>query len=280
MSLYDDIQKVRKIPETDENVVFIRREDSDTVKRNPKLKIVRRPRNENLYDFDISSSQSYDLPSHSQNALPQEYILQENEIASSIIVANCGINYSNEKLEEHWKMRQKEASLSSKDTSFKKDVQSDNCDDKNLITEVSGNTKIEDKDNIENIESILKKCRLNKNAVVRGLLNSQKISINDLYLPNDSTDIKKDNMPDANVPSISQENYTRLVQCPEASEVFVPFLQVGPIPEDKNIDFTVPHIGKKKATTPRQFYVNMNDSEFNFVKTNSVKKKKPFNKNK
>ncbi|KOX74443.1 hypothetical protein WN51_00426 [Melipona quadrifasciata] len=229
-----------------------------------------------LYDFDTSSSQSYDLSSSSQNALPQEHILHENEIASSIIAANCGINYSNEKLEEHWKMRQKEASLCSKDTSFKKDVQSGNYNDKNLITEVSNeNTKIEDKDNIENIESILKKCRLNKNAVVRGLLNSQKISINDLYLPNDSTDIKKDNMPDANVPSISQENYTRFVQCPEASEVFVPFLQVGSIPEDKykNIDFTVPHIGKKKATTPRQFYVNMDDSEFNFVKTGSVKKK-------
>ncbi|CAD1480591.1 unnamed protein product, partial [Heterotrigona itama] len=235
MSLYDDIQKLSKIPETNENVVFIRREESDIVKRNPKLRKLRPPRNENV----------------------------SNCIAS----ANCGINYSNEKLEEHWKIRQKKASLYSKDTSFEKNIQSDNCDHKNLTTEISNeNTKIEDKDNIENVENILKKCRLNKNAVIKGLLKSQKISINDLYVPNDSID-KKDNMLDENIPSSSQENY--IVQCPEASEVFVPSLQLGPIAEDKykDIDFTVPHIGKKKAITPLQFYINMDDSEFNFVKT-------------
>ena len=48
MSLYDDIKKVSTIPEANENIVFVRREDSDIVKRNPKLKKLRPPRNENV----------------------------------------------------------------------------------------------------------------------------------------------------------------------------------------------------------------------------------------
>lgn len=42
-----------------------------------------------LYDFNTSSSQSYYLPSNSQKYdLPQENILRENEIASSILAVN------------------------------------------------------------------------------------------------------------------------------------------------------------------------------------------------
>lgn len=59
MSLYDDIQKVRKIPQTDENVVFIPREDCDRVKRNLKLRKLRPPRNENVSNFVASVKQLY-----------------------------------------------------------------------------------------------------------------------------------------------------------------------------------------------------------------------------
>ena len=54
MTLYDDIQKVRKIPQIDDNVVFVRREDYDTVKRNPKLRKPKPPRNENVSNFVAS----------------------------------------------------------------------------------------------------------------------------------------------------------------------------------------------------------------------------------
>lgn len=66
-----------------------------------------------------------------------------------------------------------------------------------------------------------------------------------------------------------------LVQCPEDTEVFVQPLQAyGNIDENKykNIDFTVPHLGKKKIVTPGQFYIHMDNSDFDFIKKDINKK--------
>ncbi|XP_033361132.1 uncharacterized protein LOC117239564 isoform X1 [Bombus vosnesenskii] len=275
MSLYADIQKVTQIPQTDENVVFVRRKESNTVKRNPKLKKFKPPQNANLYDYDCNDG---------PHDVLQERSIHENEIASSIIEANCGVNYSNEKLEEHWKLRQMKASLKSKDCTFKENLKSDTCDYKNSTTETCNGismleTSTKDKNNIENVESTLKKCGLNKNAVIKGLLKSHTISINDLHIPNDCTNIRQNNIQNENVPSsssLSQENCMKLIPFPEDPEVLVQSLQVhGHIDENKykNIDFSVAHIGKKKAITARQFFINMSDSEFDFVKPHKMDKK-------
>lgn len=53
MSLYADIQKVTQIPQTDENVVFVRRKESNTVKRNSKLKKHKPPQNVNVSNYIV-----------------------------------------------------------------------------------------------------------------------------------------------------------------------------------------------------------------------------------
>lgn len=162
-----------------------------------------------MYDYDCNNG---------QHDVLQERSIHENEIASSIIEvniiyiyslklmmytweiqidfvlqANCGVNYSNEKLEEHWKLRQMKASLKAKDYTFKENLKSDNYDSTtetyNGISMLE--TSAKDKNNTENVENTLKKCGLNKNAVIKGLLKSNTISINDLHIPNDCTNIRQ-----------------------------------------------------------------------------------------
>lgn len=53
MSLFADIQKVTQIPQTDENVVFVRRKESNTFKRNPKLKKIKPPQNANVSNYIV-----------------------------------------------------------------------------------------------------------------------------------------------------------------------------------------------------------------------------------
>lgn len=49
MNLYAEIQKVTQIPQTDENIVFIRRKDS--YEQNPKLKKIKVPQNVNVSNY-------------------------------------------------------------------------------------------------------------------------------------------------------------------------------------------------------------------------------------
>lgn len=75
--------------------------------------------------------------------------------------------------------------------------------------------------------------------------------------------------------NLTEENCDiTLIQCPEDPDVLVRPLQVYGIDETKykDIDFTVPHIGKKRIVTPRQFYVQMDDSGFDFVKKDTKRK--------
>ncbi|OAD57512.1 hypothetical protein WN48_01921 [Eufriesea mexicana] len=267
MDLYSDIKKLTQIPQADENVVFIRRKESYALKQNQKLKNLKSPPNENLYDLD--DSQSYDKS--------LKCSLHENEIASSIHEVNI-MHYANENIEKHWKNRQMKTNSNSKDNIFPETLVPNNCHE-NSSTEVCNTISMlrtNENKRTEDAEDILKKCGLNRNALIKGLLNNHIISVKDLDIPNDYTDVKSKkciNVQKENVPSentLYQEDCMKLVQCPEDPEVFVQSLQVhGHIDESKykNIDFTVPHIGKKNIVTPRQYFINT-DSNFDFIKKN------------
>lgn len=49
MNLYAEIQKVTQIPQTDENIVFVRRKDS--YEQNLKLKKIKVPQNVNVSNY-------------------------------------------------------------------------------------------------------------------------------------------------------------------------------------------------------------------------------------
>ncbi|XP_031847029.1 uncharacterized protein LOC116433260 isoform X2 [Nomia melanderi] len=246
MSIYSDIKKATQIPLTDEISSFIRQRKSNVPKKNPKLSKPKRPRNMNLYDED-DNNETDDLEQNF-NDLPKQ--LYENEIAFAIKQANCGINYSNENLEKHLKARQIEATLNSsvKDDSKNNDVTGD----------------------VENEEYFLKLYKLNRNAAIRGLLRNHKISLHDLRRPNTSKHKEHKSETHVQLNNLTEENYPmKLVPHPEDSEVFVqPIHAYGKLDENKykNIDFSVPRIGKKNTVTPRKFYVSMDESEFDFVK--------------
>nr|XP_012137670.1 PREDICTED: uncharacterized protein LOC105662113 isoform X2 [Megachile rotundata] len=280
MSLNNDIQKITQIPYCDENSLFILQQEHDSIKRNRKMRKFKSPKNEGLFDND-NLSQSF------TNLSQEPCFLPTHEIASSIKEATGGIDYSNETLEEQWKIRQLEASLKSQVLDKKLSLVNNHCDYKNSVvgTDIDSSLseiKTDEKHKIKDEENILKQCRLNKNAAIRGLIKRQLISVKDLEVPDNSTDVRYENnkhvqSTNAYSPSnLEENNCMRLVPHNEDPEVFIQPIQAeGGIDASKykNIDFTVPHIGKKKVVTPRQFFLSMDDSDFDFVKADIKQKK-------
>ncbi|XP_076375529.1 uncharacterized protein LOC117219422 isoform X2 [Megalopta genalis] len=221
MSIYRDIQKVTQIPYSDETSTFVRHRESTISKRNRRINKPKLPRNAN---------------------------------------ANCGINYSNQILEEQWKAKQIKANLNAA-----------------VKTGYNYNNTCSKVESIEDEEYLLKKYRLHKNAAIRGLLKNHKISLNDLQIPNKSDTIGEKEeahvQHDSPLNNLMEGKYSmKLVQCPEEPEVFVTCEKLDEN-EYKDIDFTVPRLGKKKKVTPIQYYLNEDDSGFDFVK-NNIKGKK------
>lgn len=112
-----------------------------------------------------------------------------------ILQATGGIDYSNEKLEEQWRIRQTEANLRSLDSnkSSPSITNSYGYNNSNLESGTDSSLseiKTDKGKQTEVEETILKKCRLNKNAAIRGLLRNHMISTNDLQVPVGSMDVK------------------------------------------------------------------------------------------
>ncbi|XP_026671121.1 uncharacterized protein LOC108627119 isoform X2 [Ceratina calcarata] len=254
MNLSRDIQKIRQVPLPDDTALFVRRRDynENRVFRKPKT-----PPNAQLLDFDTDPGNSR----YNATSVPQE-ILQEDQIASAIDKVNGGINYSNEASERHWE--KETSSVHNKEDLEKSNIAVNTKTNSELM--MLGNSNSEE--NIQDQENILKQCKLHKNAVVRGLLKQQLIRINDLMLPSD-TEIKSNRIQTASPSTKPKTQFVQLVPCPEDPDVLIQPLQAyGRIDETKykDIDFTVPRVGTKKTVTPRKYYTNLNDSDFEFVK--------------
>ncbi|XP_029041212.1 uncharacterized protein LOC114875272 isoform X1 [Osmia bicornis bicornis] len=283
MSLFTDIKKRTQIPCSDENPLFVLQQDY--INRNQRIRKHRTPKNVNLYGNSDDGNYNGSCDDLSQ----QQYCLPENEIASSIREATGGIDYSNEKLEEQWRIRQTEANLKSHDTISNKSSSSINNNYGYNNSNVESGTdsslseiKTVERKQTEVEETILKKCRLNKNAAIRGLLKNHMISTKDLQMPVGSTDVGyKNNIDVQNTdvfPSsnLSEDTCMKLVPYEEDPDIFMqPIQAYGGIDENKyqDIDFSVPHVGKKTIVTPLQFFLSIDDSDFDFVKKDTKKKK-------
>lgn len=179
MDLSANIEKIRQVPVPDDNALFIRRQgyNENRVFRKPKT-----PPNAHLFDLDNDTK---DRDGKSYNSVPQE-ILHEEQIASAIQRANCR-DYSNETTERHWEKMQREASS----VHNRKDLEVSNIaangqTSSELSTLESSKSKEDIKENVKDEENILKQCKLNKNAVIRGLLKQHLITVNDLVPPADA----------------------------------------------------------------------------------------------
>lgn len=77
----------------------------------------------------------------------------------------------------------------SEDNIFSETLVPNNSDNENSSTEICNTIpalRINENERREDEQDVLKKCGLNRNAVIKGLLNNQIISLNDLCVPNDS----------------------------------------------------------------------------------------------
>ncbi|XP_053989164.1 uncharacterized protein LOC128881827 [Hylaeus volcanicus] len=261
MSIFNDIKKVTEIPYSDEHSLFIRQKEG---KRSRKIGKPKSARNANLYDDsddDKDRRNHYDEPSQ----------LHESEIACSI-KEYSGISYSNELIERNIKARQKTVSLNSNKPLGKFALRETSYSHSDSSTE----TVTPEINEPETKETILQKCKLNRNAAIMGLLKTNKISIDDLQMPNNfkcTKDNSESNLQSENASSSRDSTEGKyemeLVQLPEDPDVYLHPLQAyGSIDENKykDIDFTVPHLGKKKTVTPLEYYLTMDDSGFDFVK--------------
>ncbi|XP_043264775.1 uncharacterized protein LOC122404665 isoform X2 [Colletes gigas] len=247
----------------------------------PKIKI-KSDRPLFLYDFD-------NVPDMDNQTYTDEHPeVNENEIISAIKEFS-DTDYTNEMIEKNLKAKQSAASLNSKETYADNSflfVKTD-CNSSNVNVEANDKTsmsviELDGQEYIETEANILKRCKLNKNAAFIGLLKTNKISLSDLQVPNDSNYTKHNSDTSAQNESVSttsdltEGKYNmKLVQCPEDPEVFVQPLQAyGHLDENKykDINFSVPHLGKKKIVTPRQYYVSLDESSLDFVRRD-VKKK-------
>ncbi|XP_078046868.1 uncharacterized protein LOC144475149 isoform X2 [Augochlora pura] len=231
MSVYKDIQKATQIPYSEENPIFIRYQKSTLAKKKPRINKQQLPRNSNWLTDDDDDDDDDDDGKKDGNEQkydsPRE--LCEDQIASFIQEANCGVNYSNKNVEEQWRTRQTRDDL-------KSTVKTD-CSDNNPLNKV---------ENIEDEEYLLKKCKLHKNAAIRGLLRNNKISLNDLQTPNKFNNVGEESgthaLSDIPLNDFTEGKYSmKLVQCPEEPEVFVACGKLD-ANEYKDIDFTVPRL--------------------------------------
>ncbi|XP_076633527.1 uncharacterized protein LOC143347839 isoform X2 [Colletes latitarsis] len=280
MNIYSDIDKVTQIPYTDVNSLFVYQGQINSSNR--KLTKSKPPRNENLYDFDNAT----DMDNQMYTDEPSE--VNEIEIVSAIKEFS-GTDYTNEMIEKNFNAKQSAASLNSKEPYVDNNFcfVKTNYNSNNVNVEASDKTsmaviKIDEREHTETEANILKRYKLNKNAAFIGLLKTNKISLSDLQIPNDSkytkhnSDTSTQNESVSPTSDLTEEKYSmKLVPYPEDPEVFVQPLQAyGHLDENKykDINFSVPHLGKKKIITPRQYYVALDDSSFDFVKRD-VKKK-------
>lgn len=105
-----------------------------------------------------------------------------------------GINYTNEMIEKTLKAKQA-ATLKSSCLENNLSLTKTNCNCNNSNVEANNKIsisviKFDEKKDIEDEENILKRCKLNKNAAIIGLLKSHKISLSDLQIPSDSIRVK------------------------------------------------------------------------------------------
>ncbi|KAK2574943.1 hypothetical protein KPH14_008708 [Odynerus spinipes] len=274
MDIHGAIKKATQIPKTNGDASFVRlqKPDQATLDRNMNKRKLKAPRNIKLIEQD-------DLPSAELHDWNTKYTLNENEILSSIKAVNGGVSYSNKSLEDHWKLKQSDCNSNMRHFKANTSTFKSSCSYSN-ITETSN---VEDKksnkpkENIENnedsnsVHEVLKKCKLSKNAVILGLLNSNKITLEDLQIPEKSNfkNEKSQTHSDIQTDDIARKY---LLQHPDEPDVYIHSLQMMEKLEKSKgnmTNFIVEHVGVKKTITPQQYYVTeTDDTSFKFVKKN------------
>ncbi|XP_046823271.1 putative uncharacterized protein DDB_G0286901 [Vespa crabro] len=124
---------------------------------------------------------------------------------------------------------------------------------------------IENNEDSHSVQEILKQCKLSRNALILGLLNSKQITTEDLHIPS----LKHEtfhNQSDLQTEDIAVGNH--LIQHPEDPDVYIHPLQLMKKSKD-HANLMIDYVGIKEVVTPKQYYINETDNmSFNFIKRN------------
>ncbi|XP_011881458.1 PREDICTED: uncharacterized protein LOC105569533 isoform X2 [Vollenhovia emeryi] len=121
-------------------------------------------------------------------------------------------------------------------------------------------------------DKCIKKNIFHRNAAIMGLVRTKKITLHDLTNSNENTARRRNNVETLHGSTFDEcdgdECQVESVPHDEDSEICVHPLQMGiDAKKCKDIDFTVPRIGKKKKVTPTDHYLHESDDSFlDFVK--------------
>lgn len=187
MSLCKDIEKATHMNWNNDHTLFVQTTDRFTESDNLSKLHKKPPKNENIFENDAIEN---------CNFIMSQCNINEREIDAYISMANGGVNYSNECIEEHWKSRQQEATENEQEEEENNQPcssQNKDMDNGNMATETgsqsdhSNNEITMHNHNLEHVEEVLRKCRLNRNAAIHGLIKEHIIKLEDLNIPGESS---------------------------------------------------------------------------------------------
>ncbi|XP_014487899.1 PREDICTED: uncharacterized protein LOC106751514, partial [Dinoponera quadriceps] len=112
------------------------------------------------------------------------------------------------------------------------------------------------------------KNKIFRNAAIMGLVNTKKISLEDLIKSNNKSCAREEDRLRTLDTKIDDEHQIEFVPHAEDPEVYIHPLRMGVnVKRFKNIDFTVPRVGKKIKEAPQQYFLRTTtDDSFKFVK--------------
>ena len=107
--------------------------------------------------------------------------------------------------------------------------------------------------------------KLYRNGVIRGLLSKNIISISDLKINDGANNVGEENAISEEKAEADFRPKVDLVQHPNDPDLYThPLEAYGKLEYAQ--DFVLDRIGTKKTMTPKQYYMNVTDEDFAFVK--------------
>ncbi|XP_032679415.1 uncharacterized protein LOC116847931 isoform X1 [Odontomachus brunneus] len=255
MDLHVVINKATLLPSAP-NAKFYRLEGLSQAEKDRKMneKTVKTPPNLKLLESDTDdSTKESDI-----NKINSSF--DRHRILAAIRTIHGGVNLSNLDWKISWEKRIEDMKKSESKESCKSSLHKD--------TKVNSEDQPELKTSKHQLME--KNNKIFRNAAIMGLVKINKISLEDLADSSNKNCTKEESRLKTLDTQNDSEYQIEFVPLHEDPEVFIHPLRMGvDTKRFKDIDFTVPRVGKKIKETPQEYFIRTtNDDSFEFVKKN------------
>ncbi|XP_011151716.1 uncharacterized protein LOC105190599 [Harpegnathos saltator] len=262
MDLHTDVKKATSLPSAN-NAKFFRLTSSSQAEKDRKMneKKVKTPQNLILLEDNTdNSTRENDINNEIKPAF------DKHGISAAIKEINGGLDLSNKHWESFWAKHLQDMNNVEIKESHK------SCSHKD--TEAKSEDQYEIK-NSEHHQLIKREDKIFRNAAFMGLVNTKQISLEDLVSSSNKNCTKNENRLKTLDTQIDDNYQVMSIPLCEDPEIYIHPLRMGiDIKMFKDIDFTVPRVGKKIKETPQQYFLRTtNDDSFKFVKKTRTQSK-------